>query len=120
MPKHICDCPSPPGGRVVCEAHQLAICRVRGGQAETLCVNVRSRTKVERLNEILQVITMQARKPLGRISQAELSMLRSGTYSDPKGRFQVSFSLPEDTDTAGETGAAPQSAPPAPPSAMSA
>lgn len=39
MAKNICQCPQPPGGRAVCEAHQLAVCRIIGGQVHTECVN---------------------------------------------------------------------------------
>lgn len=37
--KNICDCPSPPGGRAVCEITQMAICRVLDGQASTECIS---------------------------------------------------------------------------------
>jgi len=37
--KNTCECPNPPGGVAVCEAHQLAICHVRDGEARTYCID---------------------------------------------------------------------------------
>jgi hypothetical protein len=36
--KNVCDCPQPPGGRTVCDAGQLAICRIKNGQVEAECL----------------------------------------------------------------------------------
>lgn len=37
--KSVCNCPNPPGGEAVCEAHQIAICRVKKGRVRTECIN---------------------------------------------------------------------------------
>lgn len=43
MSKNICQCPNPPGGQVVCEAHQIAICRVKNGVIESQCMTPSNR-----------------------------------------------------------------------------
>ena len=39
MAQNACDCPTPPGGRVVCE---FAICRVEGGHVHSECHDIPS------------------------------------------------------------------------------
>ena len=36
--KSHCRCPSPPGGSVSCDAHQIAYCKVSGGEVSTGCL----------------------------------------------------------------------------------
>lgn len=38
MNKNNCKCPKPPGGETICEANQIAICRIRNGEIEALCI----------------------------------------------------------------------------------
>lgn len=42
MAQNACDCPHPPGGRVVCGPNQFAICRVEGGRVHSECHDVPS------------------------------------------------------------------------------
>jgi hypothetical protein len=36
----VCECATPPGGRVTCPDGNLAICVVKGGKAETKCIPI--------------------------------------------------------------------------------
>lgn len=94
--KNICDCPSPPGGRAVCESGQLAICRVVNGIAETECINPPAALTGNRLrNWFLERITQQQRRLDAPITTADAAVLRSGVYFDLARGMQVTFALPE-------------------------
>lgn len=93
--KNICDCPDPPGGRAVCESHQLAICRVKDGVAQTECIDPPSDvTGLALENWALSVITGVSRQRFAQLSRTDQDILRSGTYYDPRTRTTVSFKLP--------------------------
>jgi hypothetical protein len=47
--KNVCDCAQPPGGRVSCEPHQMALCIVQDGRAEYQCLNPPGSTPMARL-----------------------------------------------------------------------
>lgn len=107
-----CDCPLPPGGRAVCEARQMAICRVLNGQAETQCVDppmylalvmaVCEKTKLElpfhalriRGNWALQHITAVRRRRFQRFSEDDRTTLQSGFFRDSETGELVTFRLP--------------------------
>jgi hypothetical protein len=93
--KSICDCDNPPGGRVECEPHQMAICIVLNGVAHTEC-----RTPPQGGNAIawgnwaLSQVTRETRAPDATISLSDLQTLRRGRFRDPKGAV-ITFALPE-------------------------
>jgi hypothetical protein len=50
------DCDTPPGGRITCETHQAAFCKVEGGQVIGVCQTPRGQTKSEMDAWVLSVI----------------------------------------------------------------
>lgn len=95
--RHICDCANPPGGRVQCAAHQLAICYVDGnGGADKRCVDPpRKATRRELVNWALEQITGIRRSQHQEVTAKEADILRSGVFLTRTG-IRVSFSLPEE------------------------
>lgn len=92
MSRNTCDCPKPPGGRVVCEAHQLAVCRVKDGQATHHCVDQKNyRDSVSLLNWTYEQIT--GNRGYNALSTNDLFMLASGEFSE--GDTRVTFNLPD-------------------------
>lgn len=99
--KNICDCPNPPGGRAVCELHQLAMCRVKDGVAHTQCFDLprnlqgpdvlQSKTIA---NWALSHITGVRRPYSMRISLEDRRILSQGQYVVPDTGELVSFRLP--------------------------
>ena len=93
--KNVCDCPDPPGGRAVCESHQLAICRVKDGVARTECIDPPSGvTGLALANWALTAITGVFRQPFTQLSRTDQDILRLGAYYDPTTSTIVSFRLP--------------------------
>ena len=39
MGDNVCECPHPPGGKVVCSSMQIAICRVMDGEVRSFCID---------------------------------------------------------------------------------
>jgi len=101
--KNICNCPHPPGGRAICEPHQLAICRVRDGQADAQCMNPPSAasmpmsadTLTQLSNWALALITGKGQLPWQSVSDHELRMLVAGTFDDDERGERTAFSIPE-------------------------
>lgn len=97
-----CNCPKPPGGQAVCEPSQLAICRVRDGEAQALCLNPPSaaslmmtmEAQLELANWALSAITGEERDSSQQVSDDEVQMLRNGTLEDPAQGLRVTFSVP--------------------------
>jgi len=119
-----CECPNPPGGRLVCEAGQLAICRVKDGEIQPKCVNPPSQfRRTDRLtvsdktafyNWALSQITGQPRPSTESLGYQDLKILETGFYHDETRGIEVTFRLPrpfeDDFVVAGERqggGAAP-------------
>lgn len=102
--KNICDCPTPPGGRAICEADQLAICRVIGGQPQMECkdppLEFRTGsplTAVERSrydNWALAEITGQARGLNAPLNPSDKLILQQGSYRNPATGETVAFRHP--------------------------
>lgn len=101
--KNTCNCPQPPGGRAICEPHQLAICRVRNGQAHAQCMNPPStpsgplavETVTDLSNWALSLVTGDDRPPSQAVSEHELRMLLAGTFDDDERGERITFSIPE-------------------------
>lgn len=102
MTKNTCECPNPPGGRVVCRQDQLAICRVRDGRVESECIDPPSgdfgRTDKQRntavRNWALSVITDTERTSYHIFTAQDHSILSEGTYFNRDTGELVTFSLP--------------------------
>lgn len=91
---NICNCPNPPGGQVVCEPHQMAVCIVRNGQARQQCLDpIRTRDAATLVNWAIEKITEIRRNPYSRIDRHELEILEDGFYS--RYDSKVTFKLPQ-------------------------
>src|SRR6185369_3144044 len=99
MTKNSCDCPKPPGGRAVCEPHQMAICRVKDGFAVAECLDPpeqRGRFSSEQDNDLANWALSKITGENRRIdSPSDIRLLLSGCRSD-EGHLgeTVTFSLP--------------------------
>ncbi len=93
--KNSCKCPVPPGGVVVCEANQLAICRVVGGKPDMECHNPPApSTDLEFSNWVLSKVMDTSRDPNRSLSLADLDILAHRRYDDPATQTTVTFALP--------------------------
>jgi hypothetical protein len=92
-----CDCPKPPGGRTVCAAHQLAICRVREGITDAECIDppFGPSKHVRFANWALSEITGYLRLEYEILTQENYNVLQGGFYVDEITGERVSFSLPK-------------------------
>jgi hypothetical protein len=98
MAKNSCDCPNPPGGTVVCEADQLAICRVKNGKTQAECVTPPPNLKGHALKAwALGVITKKKRSLTGvpRLDNEDREILEAGEFEDPVTGELVMFRLPK-------------------------
>ncbi|HVI43415.1 MAG TPA: hypothetical protein VM802_01030 [Chitinophaga sp.] len=94
-----CNCPLPPGGQVVCERNQMAICIVRNGQAIHQCLDPGSiKGDAALLNWALAQITGRESLRTNSVHPPDLQMLTKGTYRD--GKTMVNFSLTQDMQDA--------------------
>src|SRR5262249_17385588 len=93
--KNTCNCPLPPGGVVVCEATQLAICRVVGGRVESECHNPPSRrTDLEFSNWVLSKVIDTWRDQNQPLSPLDLDILAKRRYDDRPTQTTVTFEIP--------------------------
>jgi hypothetical protein len=103
--KNICQCDNPPGGDVLCEPDQLAICIVNNGVAKRECmdapddlgdlVNLTRQQTIRYLNWALSHITGQIRLLSSPISSQDRAILSQGRYDNAVTGDVVTFSLPE-------------------------
>ena len=88
---HVCACPNPPGGQIVCSDDQLAICGFRDGQFVGGCFAVPAYNS---MSWTLQTIT-GAHAAAHTYDQA-IAILKLGFYENPATGEIVRFSLPKD------------------------
>lgn len=90
-----CECPNPPGGRAVCEPHQLAICIVKDGQARQECHNPPNTPDTRHIvNSVLTTVTGIHHANDAYIDASDSQMLLQGTYERETGEL-VTFALPQ-------------------------
>ena len=93
-----CNCPQPPGGIVICENNQMALCIIKDGEAIQRCINPPQNrynieyTPVELINWALEIITDQPRLKAELVEPYFVEILKSGRYQSNKNI--VTFSLP--------------------------
>ena len=93
--KNTCKCPVPPGGVIVCEANQLAICRVVGGRIESECYDPPApSTDLEFSNWVLSKVTDTWRDPYQLLSPVDLDILAKRRFDDPSTQTSVTFEVP--------------------------
>jgi hypothetical protein len=100
--KNVCDCPKPPGGRAVCEPHQLAICRVVNGVTEMECVDpptgldsLGAKGRLRLQNWALSRIRGVRRAPLRSMNAGDRQLLAAGVFIGRDGAELVRFRLPK-------------------------
>jgi uncharacterized membrane protein YgcG len=104
--KNICECHNPPGGTVVCEPEQLAICVVKNGAVRRECIDPPDGTgnfsslsptaATRYLNWALTHITGQKRQLSDPISPADSAILAQGSYHNIATGEMITFSLPSE------------------------
>jgi len=109
-----CQCPTPPGGRVVCAPYQTAFCIIDPqGHVTTGCNDApqTARTRRNLENWALQEVTGRKRAPGQLITLADRAILQSGYYERQDGT-RVTFQLPRNDanpNDFGPFGGSPQS-----------
>jgi len=103
----ICNCPNPPGGQVICDNDQLAMCSFENGEVVSGCFSrpanlltipsLNVRVQAGR-NWALSLVTGTRRAYDQPIQYDELALLRSGTYTHSGTGKIVNFTLPKDLD----------------------
>lgn len=101
----ICPCPHPPGGQIVCEDNQFAMCAFQDGKKIGGCLNIpdaiaiiggrRERTTAV-VNWVLSELTGMYRSAGDEVNESELEMLRSQSMA--RDGTVVHFSLPASID----------------------
>jgi hypothetical protein len=103
-----CNCPDPPGGTVVCNENQLAICRVIAGRPFYECRDVNidgivqkqggqlflTATAISTVQNVIFYITKTPRKFNNTISNEEKLMLLSGRHKLNE-LITITFTLPK-------------------------
>ncbi|MCZ4408347.1 hypothetical protein O3Q51_05975 [Cryomorphaceae bacterium 1068] len=95
---NVCECPNPPGGKVVCEPHQMAVCIVENGQQIQRCLDpVTTYDSVSLVSWALEEITGEFKKALEISSQDLLTLVKGEYHTQEK---SVKFHLPESVSSA--------------------
>ena len=90
-----CQCPSPPGGQVTCEAYQLAVCSVRNGVTHAACYTPASavNSPLKLNNWALEIVMGSPRSLEQSLTADETIILASATFQRSDGSF-VHFRMP--------------------------
>jgi hypothetical protein len=111
---HICPCPNPPGGQIVCRVDQLAMCGFRDGKIVSGCFDKPSQVRQGKsedeknlivANWSLSMITGISRPLLQSLDNEDLQVLQSGEYQ--RRATLIKFSLPRDLELASTAQGAP-------------
>jgi hypothetical protein len=97
---NVCNCPHPPGGQVVCEPNQMAVCIIVNGQARQQCLNPPDEINnaLALVTWALSEITIERKRSYSSITNQEIRILASGEYNF--NNISVTFSLPQKIKTA--------------------
>lgn len=90
--KNICDCHNPPGGRAVCEPHQMAFCVVINGVARRECLDPPRAESATLARWALSHVL--GYRYTGTIDSYDLQVLTHGVFERADGAI-VTFTLPE-------------------------
>ena len=94
-----CDCPKPPGGRVTCSDHQLAVCAYRDGEIVSGCFDppehagLTPTKSAQRLANWTPSITGTDCNEDDAIKLGDLDVLQSGKYRNVKTGEILRFTL---------------------------
>jgi hypothetical protein len=95
--ENACDCEDPPGGRIKCEDHQVAYCRIKEGKVDGECKTPPESAKTTNelgawvLSELLQMPIRP--ENVNRRSEYQ-KILSEGRYTNPKTGEIIRFELP--------------------------
>jgi hypothetical protein len=98
-------CSQPPGGTIVCNDDQLAICGVVDGKIVAGCFDPPASVmafpegqarETALANWAFEKVTGQVRNLRTELSGEEFDILASGKYENPKTGEQVSFTMPSE------------------------
>lgn len=91
---NVCNCPTPPGGQVVCEPRQMAVCIIENGIARHQCLDpINDRDPFALVNWALSEVTGEPRNSFTRVTGEDLKILIDGNYRTA--RLRATFSLPD-------------------------
>lgn len=94
--KNICECENPPGGQIVCEPYQMAICGVIHGVVRRECLDPPSGVSpVALANWALSQISGVDLSMRSIVTENDLSTLISGTFVSPNEQI-VNFTIPDE------------------------
>lgn len=89
-----CECPFPPGGQVVCEPHQMAVCVIENGRVRQQCLDpVKTSSSVALVNWAIAKITGEFKAADALITNQEISFLTQGRHRTYNAN--ITFSLPD-------------------------
>lgn len=89
----------PPGGQVVCEPHQMAVCIIQNGQARQQCLDpIKTNSSTALVNWAISQITGELKFFQAPITNQEIAFLTQGQHSTME--LNVTFSLPESVKNA--------------------
>jgi len=93
MANNICNCPNPPGGQVVCEPHQMAVCYIEGGVVRHQCLDpIKRPDSLSLVNWALSEITGNVRSLNSIITYRDIQVLTRKKFESSN--TIVTFSLP--------------------------
>ena len=87
---HICPCPNPPGGQVVCSDDQLAMCGIRNGEIVSGCFDMPLWENDPVVWAVFQITNV--RKSV--VTYGDVQMLRSERYGNLLTGDHIIFRLP--------------------------
>jgi len=87
------DCDTPPGGRITCETHQAAFCKVDGGRVIGICQTPGGQTQAEMEAWVLSVIFGKGISILDVQENKSLQQIVHYGYVDSSG-VKLRFSIP--------------------------
>jgi hypothetical protein len=91
---NVCNCPNPPGGQVVCEPHQMAVCIIQDGQARQQCLDpIKSSDSLTLVNWALSEITGNIRSIYSIVTSQDIELLTQKKHNI--GSTAITFSLPQ-------------------------
>ena len=90
-----CQCDFPPGGGGSCSAHQMSICRTRGGACFHECRSPPAHITTQGELDAWSYTQVTAQPVFGPLSTAELGVLQSRRYFDSTTGDVVTFELPK-------------------------
>src|SRR4030095_1149190 len=88
-----CNCPNPPGGQVICESHQMAVCYIESGVVRHQCLDpIDTKNSLSLVNWALTEITKHGRSLSSTVTYRDIQVLKNRRFESFD--MIVTFSLP--------------------------